>query len=61
MNKLIAKARTATTDQLFEMAIFLNDAVAKEGIMARAAVTAALEERISPEEFDTFFAELDAA
>lgn len=60
MNALIAKARTASTEQLFEMAMLLNHSEKKEEIMVRAAVTVALEERISPEEFDSFFAALDA-
>lgn len=61
MNQLIAKARTATTDQLFEMAMMLNNATSREQMMARAAVTVALEERITADEFDTFFGALDAA
>lgn len=61
MNALIAKARTASTEQLFEMAMLLNSAVKVEEVMARAAVTVALEERITADEFDAFFEELDAA
>jgi hypothetical protein len=48
MTKLIAKTRTATTEQLLEMAGLLNDATTREASMVRA-------------EFDLFFAELDAA
>lgn len=60
MNALITKARTATTEQLFDMAIMLNAAVKVEEVMARAAVTVALEERITADEFDAFFDGLDA-
>jgi hypothetical protein len=61
MTKLIAKTRTATTEQLLEMAGLLNDATTREASMVRAAVTVVLEERLTAAEFDLFFAELDAA
>ena len=61
MNALIAKTRQANTEQLLEMAMLLNSVTAKEEMMVRAAVTVALEERLSADEFDAFFAELDAA
>jgi hypothetical protein len=60
MNALIAKAQTASTEQLLEMAMILNDATTREAIMARAAVSVALEGRMSAEEFDAFFDALDA-
>lgn len=59
MNALIAKAREASTDQLLEMATLLNDATAVEGVMARAAVSAVLEERLGADAFDAFFEALD--
>jgi hypothetical protein len=61
MNALIAKAKTATTEQLFEMAMLLHGAQTREEMMARSAVTVALESRITGDEFDAFFAELDAS
>jgi hypothetical protein len=60
MNALIAKAKTATTNQLLEMAMLLNSAETREAVMARAAVTVALEDRLTGAEFDAFFAGLDA-
>jgi hypothetical protein len=60
MNALIAKAQTASTEQLLEMAMILNDATTREAIMARAAVSVALEGRMSAEEFDAFFDALAA-
>lgn len=60
MNAMIAKAKTATTDQLFEMAMLLNSAETREAAMARTAVTVALEDRLTSVEFDAFFAGLDA-
>jgi hypothetical protein len=60
MTAIIAKAQTASTEQLLEMAMILNDATTREAIMARAAVSVALESRMSPDEFDAFFDALDA-
>ncbi|MBY3055053.1 hypothetical protein HF263_03035 [Rhizobium leguminosarum] len=60
MHALIAKARTASDEQLMEMAMILNGATDKAEMTARAAVTVVLEERLSADEFDAFFAALDA-
>lgn len=60
MTALIAKARTASTEQLIEMAMLLTDATDKIGIMSRTAVMVALEERLGSEAFETFASELEA-
>lgn len=60
MTALIAKAQTASTEQLLEMAMVLNGATTREGMMARMAVAVALESRMSPDEFAAFFDALDA-
>lgn len=61
MNALINKTREASTEQLFEMAILLNNAIEISAIKVRTSVSVVLEERLSAEEFDLFFAGLDAA
>jgi len=60
MTNLIAKAQTATTEQLLEMAMLLNNASDKIGAMSRMAVMTALEGRLSADEFDAFCEGLDA-
>ena len=54
MTNLIAKANTATTEQLLEMAMLLNDATDKIGSMSRMAVMVVLETRITADEFEAF-------
>lgn len=61
MEALIAKARTATTEQLMEMSMVLDGASTKEASMSRMAVMVALEERIGSEVFNAFCDELEAA
>jgi hypothetical protein len=60
MTALIEKARTASTEQLMEMAMLLNDAIDKIGSMSRMAVMVALEERIGSENFEVFASGLEA-
>ncbi|WP_454686869.1 hypothetical protein [Agrobacterium leguminum] len=60
MAALIEKARTATTDQLLEMAMLLNDASDKIGAASRMAVMVVLEERIGAYAFATFCDGLEA-
>jgi hypothetical protein len=60
MNALIAKARTATTEQLMEMSMVLDGASTKEAAMSRMAVMVALEERVGSEVFNSFCDELEA-
>ena len=60
MTNLIAKAQTATTDQLLEMAMLLKDASDKIGAMSRMAVMVVLEQRIGSEAFEVFASELEA-
>jgi hypothetical protein len=60
MTALIEKARTASTEQLLEMAMLLNDASDKIGMMSRTAVMVALEERLGSEAFEVFASGLEA-
>jgi len=60
MDALIAKAASAATEQLMEMAILLNDVTAKEGVMSRMAVMVALEKRLGSEAFELFCNEMEA-
>lgn len=61
MNKIIKKAKSASVEQLIEMAILLKDATAKEAVMSRMAVMVALEGRMGSEAFEGFYDELEAA
>lgn len=60
MTQLIEKARTASTEQLMEMAMLLSDASDKIGSMSRMAVMVVLEERIGSESFEVFASGLEA-
>lgn len=60
MTALIEKARTASTEQLMEMAVLLSEASDKIGMMSRTAVMVALEERIGSDAFEAFASGLEA-